>query len=735
MRRFPFYKQHDEMDCGPSCLRIIGKYHGKTWSLEYLRTLTHTNRSGTTMLALSKAGEQLGFHAVGSRVSFDYLLEAAPLPCIAFWGQRHFVVIYAADGARVRVADPAHGLIQYTNEEFLRQWSVADGCGIILTLEPGPKLVDADPAATGAAAGATAQAGKRGFRQITSYLTRYRRQVIRVLAGMLVASFLQLLLPVLTQRIVDRGIARRDLPFIYMVLAAQLAVFLGRTSIEIFRSYVLLHLSTRINIHLLRDFFIKLMRLPLGYFDTRMMGDILQRINDHRRIETFLTSSTLTTVFSLFNLVIFSIVLALYNGVIFGVFVGGSLLYVVWILAFMKRRAELDYKLFTQSAASQEKNYELIAGMQEIKLHNAEEQKRKQWEVLQMRVFRINVRTLSLRQLQSGGAIILNELKNIFIAFLAAKLVVEGRITLGIMLSISYITGQLNAPILQFIDFLQAFQDARLSMERINEIHDKTDEERPGEERATLIPVGDIELRNLSFRYGGAPYGPNVLDNISLTIPAGKVTAIVGSSGSGKTTLLKLLLKFYQPDAGSLRIGELDFERLSGAAWRDRCGVVLQDGFVFNDSIAGNIAVGEEEVDTERMTEAARAANIHAFVSGLPLGYQTQIGDSGLGISAGQKQRLLIARAIYKDPEFLFFDEATSSLDAQNERTITENLQRIFPGKTVVIIAHRLSTVKNADRIIVLDQGRVSESGLHEQLIGDRGFYYRLVSNQLELGA
>jgi ATP-binding cassette subfamily B protein len=477
------------------------------------------------------------------------------------------------------------------------------------------------------------------------------------------------------------------------------------------------------------------MRLPLGYFDSRKIGDILQRINDHRRIESFLTSSTLSTVFSLLNLLIFSIVLAMYNPMIFWVFLTGSALYVAWILIFMKRRAVLDYKLFAQLAANNEKNYELIVGMQEIKLHNAEKKKRWQWELLQIRLFRINIRALSLRQVQSGGAIVINELKNIFISFMAARLVVEGQISLGIMLSVSYIIGQLNAPILQLIEFLQALQDARLSMDRINEIHNKRDEENRYEDKMADIPAGDIQLEGLSFQYDPGPHAPMVLDNISLIIPAGKVTAIVGSSGSGKTTLLKLLLKFYEPAAGSLRIGDVPFEALSGSAWRRKCGVVLQDGFIFSDSIAGNIAVGEESADPERMHNAARAANIHDFVMGLPLGYRTLIGDSGLGISAGQKQRLLIARAIYKDPEFLFFDEATSALDAQNERAITENLQRIFPGKTVVIIAHRLSTVKNADRIIVLDRGRVSESGRHDQLITGKGFYYQLISNQLELGA
>jgi ATP-binding cassette subfamily B protein len=724
--RFPFYKQYDEMDCGPTCLRIISKFYGQRYSLEYLRSLTHTSRSGTSMLALSEAGEKLGFRTMGARVSLDYLQEEAPLPCIAYWNQRHYVVLYKIGRRHIDVSDPAHGLIRYTRAEFLAQWATEEGHGIVLTMEPGPDFGQEEEVNAGGR--------ERGMGHIAAYLTRYKRELIQVLAGLLVASLLQLLFPFLTQSIVDRGIAHRDLSFIDMILLAQLAIFLGKTSVEIIRSYILLHLSTRININLLTDFFIKLMRLPLGYFDTRMVGDILQRINDHKRIETFLTSSTMSTIFSLLNLVIFSVVLGIYSPAVFGVFAAGSLLYVGWILAFMKRRAALDYKLFAQLAASQEKNYEMIMGMQEIKLHNAEKKQRWHWELLQIRLFRINIRTLSLRQVQSGGAVIINEAKNILISFLTARLVVEGHISMGIMMSVSYITGQLNAPILQLIEFLQAFQDARLSMERINEVHQKREEENRYDPKTAAIPNGDIQLQNLSFKYDLSPATPLVLDSINLTIPAGKVTAIVGSSGCGKTTLLKLLLKFYEPTSGSLRIGAMGLDGLSGSAWRGKCGVVMQEGFIFSDSIAGNIAVGDESVDWAKLYEAARAANIHDFVTGLPLGYNTLIGSSGTGMSTGQKQRLLIARAIYKDPDILLFDEATSALDAHNEKAITENLSRYFKGKTVIIIAHRLSTVRNADKIVVLDRGRISEAGRHEELITEKGFYYQLVRNQLELG-
>ena len=728
MSRFPFYKQYDEMDCGPTCLRIISKYYGRSFSLDRVRSLCHTGRSGTSLLAISEAAEKMGFNTLGARIPEDELRESAPFPCIAFWNQQHFIVIYRMTDKKVYVSDPAHGLITYSHAEFRKGWGVDEGSGIILTLEPAPDFeVKEDDKED--------SLSHKGFRHVLSCVFRYRKLVWQLLAGLALGSLLQLVFPFLTQSVVDKGIARKDMSFIYVLLLFQSVVFLGRMSIDIMRSYILLHLGARINIHLLTEFFSKLMRLPLGYFDSRMTGDILQRIGDHRRVEDFFTSSALNTAFSILNLVVFTEVLAWYNGAIVLVFIAGSILYLTWILAFMKKRASLDYKLFSQLAAKQEKDIEMILGMQEIKLHNAERKKRWQWQLLQIKLFRIHIGALSLRQVQTGGAIVINESKNILITFLAARAVVNGGMSLGAMLSVSYIIGQLNGPLLQLIEFFQTLQDARLSMNRINELHQKQEEEGRFSENSDTIPMGDIVINNLSFKYLSEPLVSPVLEDVSITIPRGKVTAIVGSSGSGKTTLLKLLLKFYDPSAGSITVGAAPLSSISARAWRDRCGVVMQDGFIFNDTIGNNIAVGDEKIDTDRMQRAAIAANIHEFVSGLPLGYRTRIGASGMGISTGQKQRMLIARAVYRDPDFLFFDEATSALDAQNERAITENLQKVFAGKTVVVIAHRLSTVRNADKIIVLEKGSISEAGKHEQLILDKGFYYHLVRNQLELGA
>ena len=724
LSKFPHYKQYDEMDCGPACLRIIGKYYRKSFSLEYLRSLSYTTRSGTTLLGISEAAEKLGFRTLGAKLSYEVLREDQPFPCIAYWEQRHFIVLYKIGKRKVYVSDPAHGLLSYTKQEFLKGWSVNNAEGIRLTLEPSPAFDHVEPD-SGSHPG--------GLKFLYKYITRHGQLMVQLLLGLLAGSLLQLVFPFLTQSIVDVGIQNHNLSFIYLMLIAQLLLFTGKTSIEIFRGFILMHLSSRVNINLLSDFFAKLMKLPLGFFDNKLTGDILQRIADHQRVETFLTSGTLNIIFSFINLIIFSIVLAIYSPLIFSVFAAGSLIYFAWIMFFMKKRAVLDYKRFSQLSLNQDKDLELIYGMQEIKLHNAERKKRWQWEHLQVKLFKINLKSLTLKQTQSAGASLLNELKNIIIAFLAARLALDGKITLGIMLSISYITGQLDGPIQQLVEFIQSWQDAYLSIGRINEIHLKKDEESAGGEKNTDIEEGDLKLNNLSFKYNLSPKAPFILKDISLTIPHRKITAIVGSSGSGKTTLLKLLLKFYDPVSGDILTGNTNLSTIPHSTWRRKCGVVMQEGYIFNDSIAHNIAIGEEKIDWQRVNEAAKIANIQEFIEFLPLKFDTRIGQNGLGISTGQKQRILIARAVYKNPDVLLFDEATSALDTKNEKIIMENLNRFFEGKTVIIIAHRLSTVKNADKIIVLEKGEIGETGTHTELVRKKGGYFNLVKNQLEL--
>lgn len=725
--KFPTYKQTESKDCGPTCIKIIAKHYGKTINTQELRQLSETTRQGSSLMGLSDAAELIGFRSLGLKLAFNKLKDA-PLPCIIHWNKNHYVVLYKIKKDKVYISDPAHGLISYTKKEFIKHWigNNADESteeGIALMIEPTPNFYNTE----------FKDENKFGFSFIYKYLIKYKRFIIQLIIGLIAGSLLQLVVPFLTQSIVDIGIKNQDLNFVYLILFAQLALFIGKASLEIIRSWILLHLSTRINISLISDFFIKLMKLPISYFDVRMTGDLMQRINDHKRIERILTTSSLTILFSFFNLIVFSFVLAFYSLQIFVVFLIGSIAYIIWVLFFFKKRKELDYKRFSQVSEEQSKVIELINGMQEIKLHNAERRMRWNWEYVQAKLFKIASKNLALEQTQSVGSNLINELKNMFITILSATLVIEGDITLGMMMAISYMVGQLNGPISQLINFMREVQDAKISIERLGEIHDMEDEERPEDQKIKTIPNNtDIELNAITFRYVGAI--EPVIKNLSLKIPVNKTTAIVGASGSGKTTLMKLLLRFYEIDNGDIYVGKSNLKNISQRTWRANCGVVMQEGFIFNDTIAQNIAVGEDHIDLERLNHAIDVANIADYIENLPLNYNTKIGSEGTGLSTGQKQRLLIARSVYKNPKFLFFDEATSALDANNEKVIMENLNTFFKDKTAVVIAHRLSTVKNAHQIVVLDQGKIVEIGNHKTLIQQKGNYYNLVKNQLELG-
>lgn len=728
MAQFPFYRQPDQMDCGPTCLRIIAKYYGRVVSLEKLRKLSETTREGSSLKTISDASEKLGFRSLGVKINLTKLDEEAPLPCILHWHQNHFVVVYKIKENKIYISDPAHGLITLTRKEFLSAWIGANATesteeGIALLLEPTPKLNTSE---------FDDIQEKRGFAFLYQYLFRYKKFLFQLVIGLIAGSLLQLIFPFLTQSVVDIGIQHQDIHFVYLILIAQLFIFAGRTAIELIRGWILLHLSSRINISLISDFFIKLMNLPIAFFDSKMTGDIMQRINDHQRIEVLLTTTSLNVLFSAFNLVIFSIVLILYNFQIFLVFMAGSVLYFLWVVIFLKRRKELDYKRFDQMSSEQSKVIELINGMQEIKLHNAEKEKRWSWEYLQARLFKIETQNLILQQTQSTGANVINELKNIFVTILAAKLVIDGELTLGMMVAVTYIIGQLNGPIQQLIGFIYVVQDAKIALERLSEIHNREDEEKAGEEKITEVSAdASIHLNNISYRYVGAM--ENVIEDLTLEIPSNKITAIVGASGSGKTTLMKILLKFYEVNKGDIKIGNSDLNNISQRYWRNKCGVVMQEGYIFSDTIAKNIAVGETNIDKVKLVQAATIANIRDFIEELPLAYNTKIGMEGVGMSTGQKQRLLIARAVYKNPEIICFDEATSALDAKNERIIMENLNQFFQNRTAIVIAHRLSTVKNADQIVVLDKGHIIEKGTHAELVAKQGNYYMLVKNQLDL--
>lgn len=736
MSKFPLYLQPDSKDCGPTCLKIISKYFNKLLSIQTLRELSETTREGSNLLTLSDAAEKIGFRTLGVKLSVSKL-EEAPLPCILHWNNNHYVVLYKIKKQTYFISDPAVGLLEYTEAEFLKFWIGHNATtntqeGIALLIEPTPRFHEET-------LGVGEERTKYGFGLLSQYLFRYKAFVWQLVIGLVAGSLLQLITPFLTQSVVDVGIQHQNIQFVYLILFAQLFLFFGKTALEIIQSWIILHLSTRINISLLSDFFIKLMNLPISFFDVRMTGDIMQRINDHHRIERILTTSSLSVLFSVLNMFIMGGILAYYNLKIFGVFFLGSFCYFLWVILFLKRREKLDYKRFSEVSQEQSKVMELINGMQEIKLHNAEKQKRWGWEYIQARLFKVSMKGLVLEQTQSVGSNFINELKNIFIVFLSAKLVIEGSITLGMMMAISSIVGSLNGPIMQLIGFVRELQDAKISLARLSEIHDKEDELQQEAHQTHDIPNHfGIQLNEVSFRYVGSDI--NVLDNLSLSIPKNKITAIVGTSGSGKTTLMKLLLKFYDPESGEILLTEddsnatIDLKNVAQKTWRATIGAVMQEGFIFNDSIANNIAIGETTIDKKQLLYAADVANISSYIASLPLGYNTKIGSEGIGMSTGQKQRLLIARAVYKNPEMLFFDEATSALDANNENEIMEKLGVFFKNKTVVVIAHRLSTVMNADQIVVLEKGKIIEIGNHESLVAMKGSYYELVRNQLQLG-
>lgn len=726
------------MDCGPSCLAMIAKHYGLQPSIEKIRRSCALNKEGVSLLGISKAAESIGFKTIGGRLTFNTLAEEVTHPCIIHWNQNHFVVVYKVKKRTkgryvVYVADPGKGLVTYTKEEFCEHWISTktndEEKGIALLLEPTDlfytqKETERIPS-------------QRRLKFLWSYLKKYKRFFTQLILGLLIGSLLQLVFPFLTQAIVDTGIGGKDLGFVWLVLLAQMMLLFSRTAIDFIRSKILLHISTRINISLISDFFIKLMKLPMKFFDTKLMGDLLQRIEDHRRVEQFLTSSSLSLLFSFFTFLVFCIVLASYNLYIFGVFLLGTTLYASWIIIFLKKRRLLDYKYFEQAGKNRNVTYQLIGGMQEIKLQGCEQRKRWEWEDVQADLFKVNLQSLNLQQVQQAGSITINEVKNILITVLAATAVIQGNMTLGMMLAVQYIIGQLNSPVEQLIQFIYSWQDVSISLDRMNEIHTETNEENTERTRNNYteksIDGHSLAIKDLSFKYD--IYSPkDILSNINLSIPNGKVTAIVGASGSGKTTLIKLLLGFYEPLSGSIQIGNAHLSECDLGWWRSQCGAVMQEGYLFSDTIARNIAISDDEPDIERIRHAARVANIADYIEALPLAYNTMIGQDGQGISQGQRQRILIARVVYKNPMFVFLDEATNALDANNERSITENLSEFYQGKTVVVVAHRLSTVRNADQIVVLDEGKIVEIGTHEELTTIRGQYFDLVKNQLELG-
>ena len=732
MNNLKVERQHDCMQCGIACLQMICNYYGKEYSLDSLSKICFATTEGVSMLGISETATSLGFHVVNVKCTVKTLTEVS-LPSILHWNQNHFVVLYRVKNEKkFYIADPGKGLVTYSLEEFKKHWistnSNGQDKGIAMFLETTPTFF------THQMEDKKKISGKRSFHFLFGYVKKYRKYFGQVILGLIVGSLSQLVLPFLTQSIVDVGIKNQDIGFVWLILLGQLMLTISRTAIDFIRRWLLLHISLRINISLVSDFFIKLLKLPMSFFDTKLMGDLMQRMNDHSRVNNFLTQQTLNITFAMLTFVVFSVVLFFYNKLVFAIFLLGSILYGVWMTLFLKRRKLLDYELFEQQAINNNKTYEFITTIQESKLQDCEQRRRWEWEDTQAELFGVQMKSLKLQQTQEAGSIFINEVKNIIITVVAATAVIHGQMTLGMMLAVQYIIGQLNSPVEQLMNFFYSLQDVKISLERINEIHQMDDEN--GKE-GLLTSIEDknegIDIKSIMFKYD--PHAlRKTIDDVSIRIPQGKVTAIVGASGSGKTTLIRLMLGYYPVLEGKINIGNTDINKLNKKWWRRQCGVVMQDGVIFSESIARNIAVDDGDIDKERLLKAAEIACIKDYVMALPLKFNTKIGRDGVGLSQGQKQRILIARAVYKNPDYIFLDEATNSLDANNERSIVENLDKFYKGKTVVIVAHRLSTVKNADQIVVIDHGKVVEVGNHESLTTKRGAYYNLVKNQLELG-
>ncbi|WP_262896189.1 peptidase domain-containing ABC transporter [Sphingobacterium faecale] len=726
LERFPHYKQMDMMDCGATCLRMVFKYYGQQVSIHKIRKLCQTTKNGVNLLGISESAEKLGFRTYGVRLSLEQLNQIE-LPAILHWNQNHFVVLYKIRKGKYYISDPASGLVTYGEKEFAKNWFSTKELhqGLSLLLSPGPDFYQIDEEEPNL---------KLGWSKMFTYFYKYRKLFIQLILGMVLGTLLSLIAPFLTQSVVDIGINTKNISFINLILIAQLMLFIGSTAVTFIRSWIMLHISTRVNISILTDLLIKIMKLPMSFFDLKTHGDIMQRMSDQQRIESFLTGSTLNTLFSLVNMLIFGSLLIVYNGTIFMVFLISTALYTLWILAFMKYRRELDHKRFKIASENQTYMIEMIQSIQDIKLNNAQKQKRWGWEALQARLFKFRVESLTLSQYQSVGSMAINQAKGILITYISAKAVIDGNVTLGGMMAIQYIVGMVSNPVSALLGFMQSYQDAKISLERLNEIYETEEEEDIRKDYLTKLPEDrTIELRNLTFRYYGAGNEP-IFSKLNLTFPSGRTTAVVGASGSGKTTILKLLLRYYNPEEGEILVGGKRLDQIDFGLWRDSCGSVMQENFVYADTIERNIAINDEFPEEQKVQNAIHIANMEEFVAEEPFGLATKIGTAGKGISQGQRQRLMIARAVYKDPAFIFLDEATNSLDANNEREIVEKLDRFFDKRTVIVVAHRLSTVRNADNIIVLEKGEVAEQGTHQELTAKKGKYYELVKNQLELG-
>lgn len=730
VNKFPCDRQMDIMDCGPACLKMIAKHYGKYYSLQYLRDKCGISKEGVSMLDLSHAAESIGLRSLSLKSNITELIEKIPLPVIVHWNDSHFVVVYKTNvrSNNLYVSDPAKGHIRYSKEEFSKNWITKDGddTGILMAIEPQADFYQRQ--------GEERIERKKTIENFLSYFRPYRKSFSNLFVVMLIVTALQGLLPFISKAVIDVGIQTRDIDFIHIVLLANICIYVSILLSNMARDWILLHITARVNVALISDYLIKLMLLPITFFENKITGDILQRAQDHERIRTFIMSNSINMIFSSLTFLVFGVILLFYNTTIFYIFLTGSTVYVLWVLGFMRLRKKLDWEYFELVSKNQSYWVETINSIQDIKINNYEKPKRWKWENIQARLYKVNVRSMNINNIQNMGAQFIDNVKNLAITFYCAVAVIRGDMTFGVMISTQFMIGMLNGPVVQFIQFLLSFQYAKISFLRLNEIHQLKDEhEDVGANPIDMPENKNLVLSNVSFQYTSR--SPLVLKGISLKIPEGKVTAIVGDSGSGKSTLLKLVLRLYKPSYGEILIGSMNVNNISLKQWRDKCGAVMQDGKIFNDTILNNVVLDDEKIDYVKLKKALNTANIASEIEKLPLGYQTMMGEQGRGLSGGQKQRILIARALYKDPDYLFFDEATNSLDTLNEQKIVAALDNVFKEKTVVVVAHRLSTIRKADQIVVMQDGHISEIGNHDKLMQRKGRYYQLVQSQLDLSS
>lgn len=724
LKGFPTEYQMDSQDCGPASLKMIAKYYGRYYSLQFLRDKCGITKEGVSLLDLSTGAESIGLHTLAVKSNINDLVLKVPFPVIVFWNQNHFVVVYNASRKHIWVSDPMKGHVKYTHEKFREGWYLdEEEYGVLLAVEPTADFKTSKEERA---------MQKDSFFGILRYFLPYKKNFGLIFFIMMMVTLLQGILPFISKAVIDVGIVTSDVKFINMILVGNICILVSVMVFNVMRDWILMHITARVNIALISDYLIKLMKLPVTFFENKLLGDILQRAADHERIRSFIMNNSLSLIFSTFTFFLFSIILLFYNHVIFFIFLCGSILYVCWVLLFLKVRKKLDWQYFELISKNQSYWVETVSAIQDIKIYNYERSRRWKWEEIQARLYHVNKHVLAVTNMQNLGAQFIDSIKNMAIVFFCATAVIKGEITYGIMISTQFITGMLNGPLIQFINFVVSAQYAKISFLRMNEIRQLDDEEELlSVGSTTILPEHkDISLENVMFQY--TVNAPFVLKNIYLTIPENKVTAIVGGSGSGKSTLLKLLVRLYKPSFGEIKMDKMNVMAINLRQWRKMCGVVMQDGKLFSDTIVNNIVLDDENVDRESLLECCKTAQILDEINGMPQGFDTRIGEQGRRLSGGQKQRLLIARALYSNPKILFLDEATNSLDTINEKKIVNALNSAFQNRTVVVIAHRLSTIRNADQIVVMEDGRIVEIGNHETLIERKGLYYKLIESQTD---